>query len=89
MVSTDGCAMIRDEYPNWWNTRRVKMLNNWGSDYSFTYTWSNSCTGNSGSGTLDNNWDTQIFGPVSEDCATLIDLQGAGSGTIWLWYDKE
>jgi hypothetical protein len=40
----------------------------------------------SGTGTYTANWQSKYFGPTSASCATLIDLQGPGSGNVTLRY---
>lgn len=54
--------------------------------YPVPFTWSNSCAGTQGSGQFTGDWQNQIFGPTSAACATVIDLQGGGAGTITLRY---
>jgi len=50
------------------------------------FTWTSSCKSSSGSGTYTGDWQGKFFGPTSSGCATVIDLQGSGSGTITLRY---
>jgi hypothetical protein len=57
--------------------------------YPVPFTWTNSCAGSSGTGTFTGNWQKQFLNPTNAACATLIDLQGSGSGGASLWYFGE
>jgi len=54
--------------------------------YPVPYQWQNTCAGSEGSGTFTSDWQSETIGPTNSDCATLIDLNGSGSGTITLRY---
>jgi hypothetical protein len=88
-VSTDACIMVRDAYPWKWSYDPMQLSNRNSGDYPLTFTWSNSCSGNSGSETFEYNTNPKTFGPVSEHCATVIDLQGTGADTIQLKYRRK
>jgi hypothetical protein len=54
--------------------------------YPVPFSWSSTCAGSSGSDALTATWQNRVFGPTSDACPTLIDLQGAGNGNISLRY---
>jgi|GEM_PF-1856406 len=86
-VPSDGCVMVRNNYPSWWGSSRTMQLQNTtAAGYPIPFTWSNACTGASGAGTYTGDWQSKYFGPTGSGCATLIDLQGSGSGNITLRY---
>lgn len=85
-VDIDGCVMVRDQYPDWWGTRNLQLQSLDGGSYPVPYTWSNSCAGGSGTGTFTGDWQSNVFGPTSDQCTTLIDLQGTSGGTVSLRY---
>jgi hypothetical protein len=90
LVRNDGCVRVRDSYPAWWGSQRRMMLQtNAAGTYPVPFTWTNTCAGSSGSGTFTGNWQKQFLNPTSAACATLIDLQGNGSGNVSLWYFGE
>jgi hypothetical protein len=68
-----------------WGTRNMQLQPDQGT-YPVPFQWSNTCTGRSGSGTFNYNWDNRVIGPVSMSCATLISLKGSGTGNITLRY---
>jgi hypothetical protein len=84
-VPNDGCIRIQDAYPIWWGTRDMDMQAA-GGIYPVPFTWSNSCAGFGGSGAFFEDWQHQVFGPTSDACSTIIDLQGSGAGDITLRY---
>ena len=85
-VPNNGCVMVRDQYPSWWGTRNMNLQAADGGTYPVPFTWWNSCAASGGSGTFNMDWEHQIFGPTSDACATVIDLQGTGGGNITLRY---
>ena len=85
-VPVDGCVMVRDHYPYWWGTRTMLFQTTTPGDYPVPFTWSNDCTGSSGSKTFTHDWQNQWLSLTDDDCATLIDLQGTGPGTVRLRY---
>lgn len=86
-VPTDACLRVRDAYPSWWGTDRTLRLHSGSSgQYPVPFSWKNECANASGSGTFEANWQEQLLGPTSADCATLIHLGGDGSGSIQLQY---
>lgn len=54
--------------------------------YPVPFTWESTCTGAGGSGLFTGDWQSQVFGPTSSACATLIELGGGGSGTVSVLY---
>ena len=56
------------------------------SRYPIPVMWRNVCSGGAGSFDFGSDWQFEEFGPTDDSCATLIDLQGAGSGTVKLQY---
>jgi hypothetical protein len=88
-VQNDACVRVQDGYPFWWGTRNMRLQSMSPGAYPVPFTWSNSCAGTQGSGQFTGDWQTQIFGSTSAACATVIDLQGSGAGTIILRYFAE
>ena len=85
-VSNDGCVMVRDHYPYWWGTRTMMLQTTSPGDYPVPFSWSNACTGSSGEGIFTGDWQNQFLSMTDDDCATLIDLQGSGIGSVRLRY---
>lgn len=85
-VPTDGCVKVASSYPSWWGTRNMTLQSNSGTAYPIPLEWSNACTSSSGSGTLAADWQGLVIGPVSAQCATLIDLRGTAGGQVTLRY---
>ena len=85
-VQNDGCVKVQSGYPFWWGTRNMRLQSMSPGVYPVPFTWSNTCSGGGGSGLFSGNWQDQILGPTNAACATVIDLQGSGSGTIILRY---
>jgi len=86
-VPNDGCVRVRDDYPNWWGTQRTMLLQTGsGGSYPVPFSWSNQCAGSSGQGTFNGSWQSQTLSPTNGNCATLIDLNGDGSGNVELRY---
>jgi hypothetical protein len=88
-VPNDGCVKVQDAYPFWWGTRNMRLQSMSPGVYPVPFTWSNSCAGTQGSAQFTGNWQSRIFGPTNAACATVIDLQGSGAGTITLRYFAE
>lgn len=85
-VATDGCVKVDSAYPSWWGTRNMMLQNAGGNAYPIPLAWSQACTSQSGSGSFLADWQSLVFGPVSAQCATLIDLQGPAGGLVTLRY---
>ena len=85
-VPTDGCVKVDSAYPSWWGTRNMTLQNNDGGAYPIPFEWSNACESRSGSGTFVADWQSPVIGPVSDQCPTLIDLQGPSGGQVTLRY---
>jgi|GEM_PF-1480630 len=85
-VPTDGCIKVDSSYPSWWGTRNMMLQNNSGNAYPIPIQWSNACASRSGSGTFAAEWQSLVIGPVSDQCPTLIDLQGPSGGQVTLRY---
>ena len=85
-VSNNACVMVRDDYPNWWGTRNMLLQNPSPGTYPVPFEWENACSGQNGAQTITGDWQNHILEGTSDQCATLIDLQGDGSGTITLRY---
>jgi hypothetical protein len=86
-VANDGCVMVRDSYPTWWETGDPMLVQTTDSGtYPVPFEWSSACTGASGSGQFDSSWFTATLSNTSPDCATLIDLQGSGAGNLTVRY---
>lgn len=84
-IPTNGCVFISD-YPDWWDTRDTKLQNPAGSGYPIPFTWTNPCSGSSGSGTYTGDWQELRLSTTSEQCPTQIQFQGNGTTTISLKY---
>ncbi len=85
-VPTDGCVKVDSAYPSWWGTRSMALQNNNADAYPIPFEWSNACESRSGSGTFEADWQSLVIGPVSDQCPTLIDLQGPSGGQVALRY---
>lgn len=86
-VSTNACLRVRDGFPFWWGTKRPMLLQNMSpGNYPVPFTWSNACSGGSGSGTYTADWQTNTLTPTSSSCAVLIQLKGSSTGHITLRY---
>src|SRR5690606_12576487 len=85
-VPIDGCVKVQSGYPSWWGTRAMRLESAAGGAYPVPFTWSNTCSGSSGSGTFTANWQSKVLNVTKQTCATLIDLNGTGSGNITLRY---
>jgi cysteine-rich repeat protein len=84
-VAADACVMVRDAYPSWWGTRNLQLQAPSG-DFPVPFTWSNDCMSSGGSGTFGSAWESVSFGPVSDQCAALIDLGGDPNGEVTFTY---
>ena len=85
-VPADGCIRVRDGYPYWWGTRTMQLQIMEPGTYPIPYTWSNTCSGGSGGGTINSNWQSEFLNPTSRACATVIDLGGTPGTTVKLRY---
>ena len=85
-VRNDSCLRVRDAYPVWWETRTMQLQNTDNGTYPVPFTWSNSCAGGSGTGLFDGDWQSRFLSPTNSDCATVIKLNGDGSGNLSLIY---
>ncbi len=85
-IQNDGCAMARDEYPDWWGTRVLVLQTSGDAEYPLYFTWSNACTGNGGTGMLSSSWGTENLSQTSSLCATVIDFEGSGNVSIDVTY---
>jgi hypothetical protein len=84
-VANDGCVRVRDGYPSWWDVRPMKLETTPSGVYPVPFTWQNAC-GGSGTGSFGADWQAQVLPGINEACATVIDLQGSGSGSVTLRY---
>jgi hypothetical protein len=64
----------------------MSLQNSGGTTYPLPFTWSNSCSGNSGQATFTANWQSRLMTSTNNQCATLISLQGDGSSQVTLRY---
>jgi cysteine-rich repeat protein len=86
-VGKSACLRVQNGYPSWWGTARVMQFQTQGSgSYPVPFTWSNTCAGLSGANTFTADWQTITLGRTSSSCATLIKLNGAGTGTLRVTY---
>ena len=85
-VPTDGCVKVDSTYPGWWGTRNMVLQNTTGETYPVPFTWSNACESSSGSGSFETDWGRLVVGPTSDQCPTLVDLQGPPGGEITIRY---
>jgi hypothetical protein len=88
-VPTDACAKIT-EYPIWWEGLRgvdtELGTTATGTGYPVPFTWENSCSSNSGTGSFSGDWTNVNLGDLDSSCTTLFDLDGDPGGTIYLRY---
>ena len=85
-VPNDACLRVRDGYPFWWGQRTMQLQSMAQGSYPVPYSWSNACAASSGSGTFTGDWQSAPLSTTNSACATLIDLNGDGSGNITLAY---
>lgn len=85
-VPNTACLRVRDGYPSWWANRVMKLETTASGSYPAPFTWSNTCSGSSGSGLFTGDWQHQLLSVTSANCATLINLNGAGNGDITVRY---
>jgi cysteine-rich repeat protein len=85
-VPTDACIMVRDQFPTWWDNRIMQLQTMVGGDYPIPFTWENACAQQYGEGEFTSEWHSLYLGPISSDCAMLIDLQGVEGGTVTVRY---
>lgn len=86
-VNNAGCVRIRDgrqSIASWWGSRYTTLVASNGV-YPVPFAWHSECAGQ-GSAVLVQDWAGATFGPVSIDCATVVELQGSGSGNVTLRY---
>lgn len=89
-VPNDGCATVVQFAQPWWNygPGRTMQLQNPGgtTQYPVDYEYAQQCTGASGAGTFESEWDDQYLPGLSDECPLYIKLLGDGGGTISLKY---
>jgi V8-like Glu-specific endopeptidase len=85
-VPNNACLRVRDQYPAWWGQRTMQLASWDQGTYPVPFTWANTCAASAGSGTFTANWQSQYLSQTNAACATLISLNGTGSGNISLVY---
>src|SRR5690606_24443028 len=55
-VPVSGCVRGQNGYLPWWGTRTMRLETAWGGSYPVPFTWTNTCSGSSGSGTFTADW---------------------------------
>jgi hypothetical protein len=85
-VRNDGCVRVRDGYPSYWGTRYMRLQTMPSGKYPVPISWSNPCALAQSTATLTSDWQNVSLGPINSSCATVIDLQGDGTGTVTLRY---
>ena len=85
VAPNNGCLKITD-YPIWWGTRQMLLQNTAPGSYPVPFEWANPCGGSYGEDTILNDWQSFNINNISDECATLIDLKGAGDGNITIRY---
>jgi hypothetical protein len=85
-VPNDGCVKVDGAYPPWWGVRTMKLESTDQGTYPVPFTWTNACSSAGGSGAITGDWQSVFFGPTSDACPTVIDLGGAGDGTVTVRY---
>jgi cysteine-rich repeat protein len=88
-VANNACLRVRDGYPSWWDTRATQLQTQAGGSYPVPYKWRSACAGTSGEGTFTASWQTQTLGMTNEACATVIKLNGSGSGNVSVTYNGQ
>lgn len=86
-VQADGCAVVTS-YPSWWGTATMYLRTDSGGTYPVPFVWENACSGASGEGTLTGPYTTVELGDVSDECATLIDLDGPADSRVQLYWQN-
>jgi hypothetical protein len=88
-VPTDACVSVSQfAQPDWsyGPNRTMQLQNSAGSGYPVTYEYVQSCTGASGSGQFDGNFDDQYLPGLSDACPLFIKLLGDGNASLSLRY---
>jgi hypothetical protein len=85
-VAGNGCLRVRDAYPSWWDTRSMLVQLVGSASFPLPFTWINTCANAGGSAAFTHDWQTLGIGPTDENCATLINLMGAGTDNVTLRY---
>jgi hypothetical protein len=80
----NGRVMVKDAYDGWWDSHNLTLQAGTGDSFPIPHLWINSGSGSSGEGEFTGEWQEYFLGPVSEDCATLVQLQGEGGGNVKL-----
>lgn len=89
IVSSDACVKIDAGRPSWWGTSRNVLLQTGSTGtYPVPFTWTSTCTSSSGGGYFDGAWQSQVFGSTSNQCPTLIQLEGDGSDVSLIYYGQ-
>jgi len=85
-VPINGCVRVQSGYPSWWGTRPMRLETAGSGHYPVPFTWSNTCSGSSGSGTFTADFQSKTLTTTNKACVTLIDLQGSGTANVTLRY---
>jgi hypothetical protein len=89
-VPRDGCVKVHTGFPAWWDTRQMKLeptdIANYSEQYPVPFTWSSTCSNNTGSGQFTANYTAVVIGNISETCAVVIDLLGAAGSNVQIRY---
>ncbi len=89
-VPNDACVVVTQFAQPWFSygpNRTMQLQNAAGSTaYPLGYEYDQSCTGASGSGSFNFEWNDQYLPGLSDECALFIKLDGDGSGDVALKY---
>jgi hypothetical protein len=86
-VPGDGCVKVQNSYPSYWgSSRTMKLETATANSYPVPFTWTNTCSGGSGSEAFTAGWQSKYLASINSACATVIDLQGSPAGSITLRY---
>jgi hypothetical protein len=86
-VRNDACVKVTQFAPWPYGPNRTMQLQNpTGGGYPIPFEYEQTCTGASGSGRFDHNFDDQFLPGMSDACTLFIKLRGSGNGNISLRY---
>lgn len=85
-VDNASCLKVQAGLPPWWDTRRMTLQTQNGGTFPVPFSWRSECTGSSGTGLFTGFWQSRILDITSENCPTLIQLQGAGGPVKLVYY---
>jgi hypothetical protein len=88
VVDNAACIKVEDGLPSWWGTRDMELQSQWGGTFPVPFTWTSSCTYSEGVEQFTGSWQGKLLSTTSEDCPTLIQLQGEGGDVRLTYYGR-